>query len=58
MPGDDADLDTEILQDPTWDDVPDDWPECKSCESPSVTLLHGRFPLCQEHYREVIESGR
>lgn len=26
------------------------------CESDAVVLLHDRFPLCEKHYRKVIEA--
>jgi len=26
------------------------------CENDADVLLHGRFPLCEEHYRQVIEA--
>lgn len=29
---------------------------CMKCENKADTILHGRFPLCTEHYHEVIRS--
>ncbi|MFW5950366.1 MAG: hypothetical protein ACOCR6_03375 [archaeon] len=26
------------------------------CENDAEVLLHGRFPLCEEHYRQVVEA--
>lgn len=45
-------------EDLTWDDVGGDWPECKDdgCNDPAVTMLHGKFPFCQEHYLKVIKA--
>lgn len=31
-------------------------PQCKMCEKDAVTLLHGRFPFCSDHYQDVIQA--